>query len=186
MKKQLVKSILAAAIVLAAPAVSSAAIYTYATGVEDYTGVGLVDDARDDIENAIGENYGDFLSLGLRGSAIFTFGVEFTDAATVTEITYGSREDYEETADVYVSTDKINWTFVQSITNLTDTSEFSFTGSWSYLKIVDTTPDTSPSSPSSDGFDVDVVGVVPVPEPGTMMLFGAGIASLAAISRRRK
>ena len=72
--------------------------------VEYYNGAsyGAVGD-RTDVTNAIGNTTGDFLSLGLGGTAIFSFGTVFETVATVTEVTWGSTVGYEETAMISVS-----------------------------------------------------------------------------------
>lgn len=143
-----------------------------------------------------GEQY-NFLSLGLGGVAIFEFGQLFDTEATVVETTWGNRSGYVETADVYIAgpgnlpsfadaADVLGsgfFDFAGSIDNADATSTVDLSGldgPFQYLMVHDTT------QRSGDGFDIDAVGVAPVPEPGTVILLGLGLIGLAGARRKMK
>ena len=75
---RVLSKILTAALFIAASA-SAAHAVTFATAVVGYNqGLNIVDANRTIQANALGATNGNFLSLGLGGSAIFTFGSAFT------------------------------------------------------------------------------------------------------------
>jgi len=200
MKKQLIKSVLAAAIIMAAPTLSLASSYVYATNVEWTKGTNVGTADRYNPNNALGDSTKDFLSLGLGGYAVFSFGIDFTDTASLTEVTWGSDiSHYVENATVYVAqsystgasgsidfSNLSDWTKVADISNqdgptiTLDLPE----GIWTYLAVVDTS--TQPEKEKRDGIDIDTVAVLPVPEPATMFLFGFGLCGLAGLFRRKR
>lgn len=190
------KTTLFAAALLATAALGSAASAAtlYATGVT-WTNNGTVGSAnnRDNPLNALGAPDGNFMSLGLGGVADFTFGQTFTGPGASYEVTFGNRSGYLETADVFVG-DNGSFTNIGSIDNSSSTGfVFNFSGIFDTLRLLDTTPG---SSPSTDGYDVDAVSVTsysgptpstaPVPLPAPALMLGAGLFGLGAVRKLRK
>lgn len=126
------------------------------------------------------------------GFAVFGFGQDFIEEGRIWEITFNCNPTCVdlETATIYAGTsdqytmgqasraDQIDlvtglggffgeWTEVADVSNqdaqLSDGgAAFSFSGPFTWLAVVDTTPG---SSSSPDGFDVNSIGVAPVPLP---------------------
>lgn len=182
---------------------SSAFAYTWATDIIWSEGAG-VSEQRDNTDNALGANDADsidgvdFLSLGLEGYAVFDFDTSFNEIAIIYETTWGDTSNYYEAVEVYVSSTydfdsgaEIDWTsqtsdwiYVDLFTNINGEINIDLGDEvYKYLLLVD---DSKAQGDSTDGFDVNAIGVTPVPEPATMLLFGAGMASLASIRRKRK
>ena len=207
------KTILAAAAAaLMLPGAASAAT-VFATAV-DWSNNGTVGGAndRDDASNALGAPDGDFLALGLTnadgsnpGFAVFAFdGQTFGGGdASVWELTFNCtpRQDgsctYPESIDVYYGTD-----YAFGSHDFADLSDFTLAGTifnadaqggaslvipgtFTYIALVDSTLANFGTSPSTDGFDVDSLGVNPVPVPGAALLFAPAIAG-GLIARRRR
>lgn len=170
---------LTAALLLAAPVANAATVF--ATAIDD-SGVTNTNTAsgRDDTTNALGAPDGDFAALGLGGVAILEFGVEFTGDIHVWEQTFGNRLGYVETVDIFGITKGGTETFLTSIDNSMEKMTFTTTGVFTKLKFVD----TSPVLAGRDGFDIDAVGVNPVPLPATAALLLAGIGAVAVARRR--
>ncbi len=59
---------------------------------------------------------------------------------------------------------------------------FNFAGSFDTLRLIDTTPG---SSPSDDGYDVDAVGVSPVPLPAAGALLAGALGGMSLLRRRQ-
>ena len=179
--------------------------YTYATDIRWDNGTGATPSdsiARYNQASALGAPDNTFLSLGLGGLAVFDFGSKFSAAAIIFETTYGTRENYPESANVYVTDSSFDFsalnsgngaatlsttgfTLIGGITNLSESSELdlsTFGGPFRYILVEDTTN----GGPSTDGFDVNAVGVAPVPEPATFILLGSGLAGLAFYRRKKK
>lgn len=134
-----------------------------------------------------------FVSLGGGGSLVVSFGTLFHDQAVLIETTFGHITDHIEKANVFVgygaTAATATYWFAGAVVNTADGQPISLAGAaaasgrttFKYLKIVDTTDFAH--STSTDGFDVDGVGVVPVPAPGAIALASAGGL---LITRRRR
>jgi hypothetical protein len=193
---------------------ASASSLSYATTVEQYNaGSGVIGD-RGNTDNALGAPQADdtnnFLSLGMEGDAIFSFGGLFNGSVTVWETTWGHKSqqsDYDEQIEVFVGNniDEVeNWLRIGEILNIQDgaydgdqndgevnsgaTLDIGNDESYKYVRVVDT------SNQSGDGFDVNAIGVNPVepgeasasvPEPGSMFALAA-VGGLLAATRRHQ
>jgi hypothetical protein len=86
-----------------------------------------------------------------------------------------------ETANVFVSPDNVNFTFVGGLNAVANTLDFGalYTGVFYYVRLV--------NSSTLVSIDIDAVGgnfAAPVPEPSTYALFGAGALLMAGWKRR--
>lgn len=163
-------------------AVNAEAATIYATGVT-WTNNGTVGSAnnRNNPLNALGAPDGKFLAIGLLGTADFTFGQTFTGPGVTYEITFGNRAGYPESANVLAGR---NGQFVQvgTVNNQSGAgSVFQFTGVFDTLRLVDTS-----GRPSTDGFDVDAVGVSAVPLPAAGLLLAGALGGLGLSRRKRR
>lgn len=192
---------------------------TFATKVESYNAgfatyngkVTAVANDRDNPAEALGafnvptgEVYASgnqkFLSLGLGGSAIFSFGTLFQNEIRLWETTWGfksNQNSYDEQVEVYVGNNLNDWTFVSLVKNIADGAYNTKTGTavqlaagqtYQYVKLVD----KSARVADRDGWDVSAIAVqaapssaAAVPEPTTMAGIALAGAGLTAIRRRK-
>lgn len=221
--KLLTQALLAAPLTLLASTLVSvpaqAADLTFATKVEAYNpGFATYDGSktvvandRDNPTEALGAfnvptgdvyNSGNnkFLSLGLGGSAIFSFGTLFQNQVRLWETTWGyksSQEAYDEEVEVYVSKNLNDWSFVKLVKNIADGAYNTKTGTvvnlpvgeiYQYVKLVD----KSAQVRDRDGWDVSAIAVeaapsaAAAPEPTTMAGLALAGAGLTAYRRRFK
>lgn len=164
-----------------APAASAATVFV--TQVVEYNeGAGITQAPRRETANAIGAPDGKFLSLGLGGSAIFSFGTAFRSTVTLTEVTFGNRAGHFERVQLFgLKTLGGPATFLGTVTNAAATATLDFMGIFRFLKVVD----TSPVRPSRDGFDIDSISVAAIPVPAAGGLLALGLLGLAGMRRRR-
>lgn len=170
-----------AAVVLAAG--SAQATIVYATTVDTYTQGAGVKGVRSNTANALGTPDGKFLSLGLGGSAIFSFGTKFIAKGAVFEVTWGNVSKHQESADIYGIVGGMA-KLLGSISNASDGS-FDFAGIFDQLRFVDTSP---LGKGSKDGFDIDALNVTPAPVPvpaGGLLLLSA-VGGIAMLRRRKR
>lgn len=199
------------AIAIAAPA--GAATYTYAKKVvwEPNGTVGSSNN-RNVSANALGAPDGTFLSLGLTnadgsnpGFAVFDFGTMFSGQGIVVETTFNCSGDaatcagYPEQVEVgfgkdynfnsHDFSDLADFTFAKSYITNGDAqgSGKAFTianGPFRYLALIDRS--ALLGTRSTDGFDVDAVGVTAVPLPAALPLLAVGLGVLSLMGRRRR
>ena len=150
----------------------------HATGVT-WVNNGTVgtEDGRDNPMNALGVTDGTFLSLGLGGTADFTFGSKFTGALTVVEETF-KREGYFERALAFGGLGG-TFTYLGLLSNQMPTSTLEFDGIYDTIRLVDIS-----SGEGRDGFDVDSISVNAIPLPASALLLGAGLAGLGVARRK--
>lgn len=140
---------------------------------------------------------GVFLSLGLGGIAVFSFGEPFIGPGAVVEVTNGDVNTYPESVEVYVGNSFTpgdfslgGFTLVATILNTLAQSPgalfpIDLPGTFQYLLLRDITVGP-PNGVSTDGFDVDAIGVTVVPLPAGAALLGSGLAALGFLGWRRK
>ncbi|MEM8642253.1 MAG: PEP-CTERM sorting domain-containing protein [Cyanobacteria bacterium P01_G01_bin.54] len=191
----------------------------FATKTEAYNpGSGNIADYRRDVTNALGapqaDRTKDFLSLGMGGSAIFSFASAdntsgyFSGSVTVWETTWGSKShqgQYDERIEVFVGNDLgnvDNWLSIGEIWNIRDkafdtnqsdglagagaTLEIGNEELYQYVRVVDL------SQKRADGFDVNAIAVNPaaapteaVPEPATLIGGLLALGGGAMLKKRR-
>lgn len=180
----ILKTLAAGAVFMAGASSASAAII-YADSVisADTNGTFLSPD-RADTSEALGASDNKFYSLGLGGNIVLGFGSLGTGDIGIYEVTFGNIGGYPESVDVFAISGATE-TYVGSISNSQAQSgaKLTYTGWFDSLKLVDTTPN---SSPSVDGFDLDAVSVAAVPLPASALLLAGGIAGFGALRRKKK
>lgn len=198
----------ACAVLLVTASVTHATVYTYATDVRWDNGLHATPSntagSRYNSGSALGAPNTTYLSLGLDGLAVFDFGTEFDAAAIIFETTNG-RASYLEYANIYVADasyapkyaalnavnglaliSSFDFNFVRKISNSAESTVIDMSlvdGPFRYLLVQDA---SSNLGSAYDGFDINAVGVAPVPEPGTMMLLGLGLVGVAIVNKRRR
>lgn len=196
-------SITVSSAIVAAVCASTNAAFIYATDVENFS-QGMqrngtpVDGPRSNALLALGAPQGNdtvnFVSLGMNGSLTVSFDQPFTGSAILVETTYGNAAGHPEAAEVFVGVGA-DWSTalyysVGIVQNTSDGAPLSLAGAnllsgttvYNFVRIVDRTL-TLQSNASTDGFDVDGIGVTPIPAPAAAVAFG--FAGLVGLRRRR-
>ena len=183
----------AAASTLLFSATTASAAIIYANSVDEVNR-GLVttsaaeDASRSNTANALGAPDGSFYSMGLGGDITLGFGQVFnTSSANIKsyEVTFGSIANYPESVDIFAVLGGTVGDFIGSLSNVQANAgvKLSYNGTFDALKFVDTS--NPPGPPNFDGFDVDAVGVNPVPLPAAGFLLLGALGGLGAMRRRK-
>ncbi|MEI4488237.1 VPLPA-CTERM sorting domain-containing protein [Frigidibacter sp. MR17.14] len=189
---------LAAAGLAAVIAGGAAEAATIAPSVTYWSGTEVDGSVRSDTDNVNDGDTTDFLSLGLGGFAVFHVPGMFTGPSAVVEVTFNLIDPklgpYTEAAQLYGGY-SFDGSTLAGFTKLGDVitnaeavggAIVNFTGTYSWLAILDVTKSVFPKSPSNDGFDLASITVAPVPLPAGAVLMASGLAGLAALRRRKK
>ena len=118
---------------LAMTATAGHAATYYASEVVSFTPGVFYDvwPGRDDPTSALGAADGDFVSLGIGGEIVLSFGIDFHAGGLIYEETYGSRHNYAESADIYASADGVTWDLISSVSNGSQATAYDITETYS-------------------------------------------------------
>lgn len=145
-------------------------------------------DDRLNKSNALGATNGTFYSLGLGGSMVLGFARSMFPAGTVStfEITFNRLVGHDEAVEISTLDSMGNLVENLGIVDNTPGAASKFASlPFSYIRLLDVTSAVFPTSTSFDGYDVDSVGVAPIPLPAAGVLLLAGLGGLAAVRRRK-
>lgn len=197
---------------IAAASAEASSVYATEVYMDAGTNQNISDSQRFGPDNALGAGDGNFYSLGLGGSALFTFGGDILGPGTIVEMTFGCAPaatgvcgHYPETAQIFGVTGPItligdgmiggvqnydltglDLTFIADVGNgeaMTPGFSFNTNGAtYAGLLVFDTTANTS-----YDGFDIVSISATPAPvplPPAAALLFGA-LGGLGLAKKRR-
>ena len=171
----------------------------WATSVEYTQGSGITDLTRTNTANALGATDGSFLSLGIGGTAVFSFGQQFTAPVVIVEFNKSkSATNYYEAVEVYgllLDGTSVFLTTVENIYAQAETGGYTISGDYVFDKLL--LVDISEAGKNRDGFDIDSISVTayvasggetiaPVPLPAAGFLLAGGMVGLAALRRRNR
>ncbi len=153
---------------------------------------------RDNINNAFGAGDGSFFELGFDAVVDFQFGTptgqSFFGPGSVIEVTFGNADNFLEAVQIEVGIKGDESSFITAdpnpFVNNSGSNSFTFSGIFDTVRLTDLTailfPDSNSTNSSTGGFDVDAIGVSPVPVPAAGLLLIGSLGGLAALRRRRK
>lgn len=140
---------------------------------------------RDDLSNALGEEVGDFFELGFGATVDFTFDVLARGPVNVIEVSFGRPQALREEAVVSVGLDGV-FTEIGSVTALggqaPDGATLAAPGLFDTVRLTDVSPIRGGAT--FGGFDVDRIGVSPIPLPAAGAALLAGLGALTLVRRR--
>jgi hypothetical protein len=194
---------LMAGVVMALSPMKAEAATIYATSaieIGDASALRGTANDRDNLNNAFGAADGAFFELGYEGVFEFQFGTPtgqaFFGPGSIVEITFGNRNSFPEAVKIEVGLKGNAASFITAAPNPVvnngpaGSSAFTFAGVFDTVRLTDVTRATFPKGAGSDdrtgGFDVDAIGVSPVPLPAAGFLLLGGLGGLVALRRRRK
>lgn len=185
--------VLALAGLIAGAANGADAATLWANSVEYTPGTGITDPSRKHTDSALGGIDGAFLSLGIGGSAVFSFGQTFTTPIAIIEFNKSTKGNSYEAVKVFGILGNGIPTFLGVVENMYAQAAqggFVISGNYVFDKLLLT--DISTSGKNRDGFDVDAISVTaydmvaPVPLPAAGVLLAGAVGSLALARRKRR